>query len=80
VADVERGEPVAPAQRLGVVSVATLARVHDRPDRVELPVLAQQVPVAQQSGLEIPDAHRWRVALEGGVGRLPSSGGCSIAG
>jgi hypothetical protein len=67
VAGVERGETAAPAQCLGVVNVAFLAFCQDRPDRVELAVLAQQMPVAQAGGFEIPDAHssrgRWRAAL-----------------
>jgi hypothetical protein len=78
VAGVERDETAAPAQRLGVVGVALLARCQNRPDRVEFAVLAQQVPVAQVSGFEIPDAHRrGLVALEGRRSRPPSSGGFS---
>ena len=57
VARVEGSEPPAPARGLRVILVAALARRQDRPDGMELPVLAEQVPVAQRSGVEVPDAH-----------------------
>ena len=71
VAGIERGEAAAPAQCLGMVRVALLPLRQDRPDRVELAVLAQQMPIAQASGLQIPDAHRSMVALEGAVALPP---------
>jgi hypothetical protein len=57
VAHVEGSEPAAPAHGLRVIAVAPLARRQDRPDGMELSVLAEQVPVAQRSGVEVPDAH-----------------------
>ena len=57
VARVEGSQPPAPARGLRVISVAALARRQDRPDGMELPVLAEQMPVAQRSGVEVPDAH-----------------------
>jgi hypothetical protein len=50
-------QPPAPARGLRVISVAARARRQDRPDGMELPMLAEQVPVAQRSGVEVPDAH-----------------------
>jgi hypothetical protein len=57
MATVERRQPTAPAQRLGMAGVASLACGQDRPDRMKLPVLTQQVLVAKVSGVDIPDAH-----------------------
>ena len=67
VSCVEGGEPPAPAHRLRVIAIAPLARGQDRPDGMELAVLAEQVPVAQRSGVEIPDAHGAMVARVIGV-------------
>jgi hypothetical protein len=57
VARVEGSEPPLPAHGLRVISVAALAGRQDRPDGMELAVLAEQVPVAQRSGVEVPDTH-----------------------
>ena len=55
---VERSQPASPAHRLGVIAVPALARREDGLDRVQLPVLAEEVSVAQRSGVEVPYAHR----------------------
>ena len=57
VAGVERRQPAAPPQDLGVPGVAGPALGEDRPDRVQLAVLSQQVGAAQPSGLDVPDPH-----------------------
>jgi hypothetical protein len=60
VARVKRGEPAPPADCLGMIGVASFACRKDRPDRVQLSVLAEQMLVAQFSGIEIPDAHTYQ--------------------
>lgn len=73
VASVKRSESAPPAGGLRVAEVATFARREDRPDRVQLSVLAEQMPVTKFSGIKVPDAHfpnlaraqqtrRWRSA------------------
>ncbi len=57
MARVERSQAAAPTQRLRVVRITALSRRHYRPNGVQLSVLTEQVPVAQDSGIEIPDTH-----------------------
>jgi hypothetical protein len=74
VARVEGSEPAAPAHGLRVIAVAALARRQDRPDGMELAVLAEQVPVAQRSGVEVPDTHG-RTVVRSALSRSPLKGG-----
>src|SRR5262245_7206971 len=54
-AGVERRQPAAPADRLGMVGVPGPAVGQDRPDRVQLAVLTEQVPVAERADVDVPD-------------------------
>ena len=46
-----------PAKRLRVSSVTGFVAGQDRPDRVKLAVLAEEVRAAEPVGREIPDSH-----------------------
>ena len=54
---IERRKASTPALDLGMVRVSALSLRQDRPGRMKLAMLAQQVPVAELARIEIPDAH-----------------------
>src|SRR5688572_13306888 len=73
----QRRKLALPPPGLGVEGVAGLAVHEEVPEPVQLPVLAEQVPAAEQGGIDVPDAHEaepWHIRR-----RPPAAWGASAS-